>query len=292
MTTTTQLPRRKERLAPYTTFGIGGSAEWFFEPRNLGELSYAYRTAHQESQDVRVLGGGSNLLIADGEINAAIISMRRFEPRLIEHADGSSIVRASAGVRLSRLVNRCAHWGLSGLECMTGIPGTVGGAICMNAGGASGAIGNRIAAIEVMDKDGSVRRIRARDLKWAYRHSNLRKSLVVYAELELVRKTADDVRMGITELLRKKSATQPLRAHSAGCFFCNPDGDSAGRLVDSAGLKGFRVGGAEVSMKHANFMINRGGATARDVVELVRQVREAVLQRFHVELQNEVHYWS
>jgi UDP-N-acetylmuramate dehydrogenase len=292
LTTATQLPRRNERLAPYTTFGIGGTAEWFFEPKNLDELSVAYRRAHEMSDDVRVLGGGSNLLVADGDIKAAIISMRRFEPRSIEHAEGSSTVRTSAGVPMHRLVKQCARWGLSGLEYMTGIPGTVGGAIYMNAGGTSGAIGSRIMAIDVMDTAGTIRHIRAKDIRWAYRSSNLRKSLVVYAELELVRKNAEDVRMTMNELFKRKSAAQPLRAHSAGCFFCNPDGDSAGRLVDSAGLKGFRVGGAEVSMKHANFLINRGNATASDVMELVRQVRDAVLRRFNVELKNEVHYWS
>jgi len=270
---------------------IGGAAEWFFEPRELDELSQTCRLAHGLCDDVRVLGGGSNLLIADEGVRAAIISMRRFEPYLLERC-GSTVIRASAGVRLGRLLKRCALWGLSGLECLVGIPGTVGGAIAMNAGGAAGTIGSRVTALELMGPEGTIRREPGNRIEWAYRSTNLGKAIAVYAEIELQEAPVARVRAAMDDLMRRKRATQPLSMASAGCFFRNPRGDSAGRLLDGAGLKGSRRGGAAVSRKHANFLVNRGGATAQDVLELVRIVREAVRQRFQVELENEVHYWA
>ena len=282
--------RRNEPLAPYTTFGIGGAADYFFEPRDVHELKHACRLAHALCEDVRVLGGGSNLLISDDGVRAAVISMRRFEPRLVE-VQGEAVVYVSAGVKLTRLVHRCAEWGLSGLECLAGIPGTVGGAIAMNAGGSAGTIGMRTLWLELMTPDGSLRSVDADEVAWGYRHVKLDRSLVAFAALELQPAPPEEIFERMDAFLGKKSAAQPLSVRSAGCFFRNPAGDYAGRLVDSAGLKGRRVGGAMVSRKHANFLINRGDATAHDVLELVREVRKAVLEQFHVELENEVHCW-
>lgn len=282
--------RRNEPLARYTTFGIGGTADWFFEPRTVAELSEACRMAHSLCTEVRILGGGSNLLISDAGVRGAVISMRRFETRLIEPI-AATMVRVSAGVRLARLVRHCAKHGLAGLECLAGIPGTVGGAIAMNAGGIGGTIGSLVAWLDVMHPDGAMRRLSAEEVAWGYRSTNLGELVVVFAGLRLTPRPVEEVVAQLERTLSCKRTAQPLTMPSAGCFFRNPAGDYAGRLVDQAGLKGHRVGGAMVSRKHANFLVNRGGATARDVLELVRQVRRAVLERFHVELQNEVHCW-
>ena len=277
------------RLAPLTTFGIGGEADYYFEPRNLAELQEACRTAHGLCERVRVLGGGSNLLIADEGVRGAVISMRQFETGVIErHGER---VRVSAGVKLGHFLRRCAGWGLSGLEGLAGIPGTVGGAVCMNAGGRAGCIGERVVALELTCPDGQLRRLVAEEIDWGYRTVDIGNTLVTYVEMEFEGTASGTVEAGMACALERKRATQPLSQPSAGCFFRNPEGDSAGRLMDATGLKGARCGGAEVSSKHANFLVNAGDATAEDVLELVRIVRRAVLKQHNIELENEVECW-
>jgi len=281
--------RRDRQLAPLTTFGIGGEADYFFEPRTLAELQEACRTAHGLGVNVRVLGGGSNVLIADEGVRGAVISMGRFETGAIERRGGRVCV--SAGVKLGRLLRRCAAWGLSGLESLAGIPGTVGGAVCMNAGGRAGCIGERVLALELTGTDGRLRRLVAEEIVWGYRTVDIGNALVTYVELELETTPPAAVEARMNQVFQRKRATQPMLQRSAGCFFRNPEGDSAGRLMDAAGLKGTRCGGAEVSSKHANFLVNAGGATAEDVLELVRFVRRAVMRKHNVRLENEVECW-
>jgi len=295
MQTVFSIPRRVPArhnvpLRNYTTFRIGGPARYFFEPRTLDDLRLIF-AAMREKGDIPyyVLGGGSKLLISDDGIDGAVISMRRFEDRYI--ARFGNLIRVSAGVRLQRLVTTTASWGLCGLEDLAGIPGTVGGAVRMNAGARDTSIGDRLAHVEVMDSEGTVERVHSAELGLGYRTSNLGGRVVVFIELELKPAVPDEVRERFIEAFTRKKLTQPLSLYSAGCFFKNPAKGSAGQMMDLAGLKGVENGRAAISKKHANFIVNRGGASARDVLSLVQVVRQLVKSHFGVELESEVCVW-
>jgi UDP-N-acetylmuramate dehydrogenase len=282
--------RQNVLLRDYTTFRIGGPAKYFFEPRTLEDLRLTF-AAMRERGDMPyyILGGGSKLLISDDGVDGAVISMRRFEDHYI--ARFGNLIRVSAGVRLQRLVKATAAWGLCGLEDLAGIPGTVGGAIKMNAGTRDRSIGDRISHVEVMDSEGTVERVPSPELGLGYRTSNLGGRVVIFIELELRSAMPEEIRERFIQAFTKKKQTQPLSLYSAGCFFKNPATDSAGRMVDLAGLKGVENGRAAVSKKHANFIVNRGGATASDVLNLVKVIRQLVKSHFGVELESEVCVW-
>ncbi len=295
MQTVFSIPRRVAArqnvlLRDYTTFRIGGPAKFFFEPRTLDDLRLTF-SALRERGDVPyyVLGGGSKLLISDDGIDGAVISMRRFEEKHIERK--GNLIRVSAGVRLQRLVTTLAAWGLCGLEDLAGIPGTVGGAIKMNAGTRDTSIGDRLSHVEVMDSEGTVERVPPSELGLGYRTSDLGRRVVVFIELALQPASPEDVRERFMQAFTRKKLTQPLSLCSAGCFFKNPASDSAGRMMDLAGLKGVENGRAAVSKKHANFIVNRGGASARDVLKLVMVIRQLVKSQFGVDLESEVCVW-
>jgi UDP-N-acetylmuramate dehydrogenase len=280
--------KRDEPLAGYTTFRIGGKAAFVLTPLDAETFAAAYRAARQASLEVYILGMGSNLLIADEGVSGVVLSTRGLCRRELS-PEGDGVI-VGAGVRLRRLVAWTAQVGLSGLEFMAGIPGTVGGAVVMNAGGLDGCIGNCVRAVWYATKSGLLRRREGDDIVWDYRSTDIAEP-VVQVELELVREDAETVLERMAEALVAKRRVQPVGVPSAGCFFKNPSGDSAGRLIDAADLKGVSVGGALVSARHANFIINRGGAKASHVFELCKMVRERVRTRFGVELDNEVHVW-
>ena len=282
--------RRAERLAPYTTFRIGGPAAWFAEPETEAEAIEAWRFARRAGLPVRVLGGGSNLLINDDGFGGAVISMRKMNPKGIESVGGR--VRVSAGAPLSRLVRWAAHNGRTGLEAFAGVPGLVGGATWMNAGGGGVSLGDLVTAVDLVDAEGRRREIPGDAILWGYRESGLPTSLVLGVELALGVDAPEAVRRRTREAWERKRACQPLRAWSAGCVFRNPQAESAGRLIDAAGLKRTREGGAVVSPKHANFIVNTGTATAGDVRRLIAHVQHTVRRRFDLDLNLEIHCWA
>lgn len=282
--------RQNVPLRDFTTFRIGGPAKYFFEPRTLEDLRLTF-AAMREKGDMPyyVLGGGSKLLISDEGVEGAVISMRRFEDNYI--ARFGSLIRVSAGVQLRRLVTSTAAWGLCGLEDLAGIPGTVGGAIKMNAGTRDRSIGDHVSYVELMDGDGTLERFPLSELGLGYRTSHLGGRIVVFVELELKPAVPDEIQERLMQAHERKRLTQPLSLCSAGCFFKNPAADSAGRLLDQVGVKGVENGRAAVSRKHANFIVNRGGATARDVLNLVKVVRQLVKSHYGVDLESEVCVW-
>lgn len=287
--------RRDVQLAPLTTFRIGGAAAWLAEPATPAELAEAFAFAKREGLAVRLLGGGSNLLVADKGVAGLVVRLSpQSEFATLERlaADGSAW-RVGAAVPLARLLRVAAENGRCGLEKLAGIPGTVGGAAAMNAGGDGIGIGDVVVRAAVMDPDGAERILDRSSLAFGYRHSNLDGLTVVWLEVALPdRDDPAAILARISERRARKAATQPIALASAGCVFKNPDARSAGMLIDQAGCKGLRTGGAEVSDLHANFVVNRGGASARDVLALAERMRAAVYGRFGANLELELKTWG
>ncbi len=275
-------------LATATWLHVGGPAEHFVEPRSLEELAALAARSVRAGIPMRVLGGGSNLLVSDRGVSGAVFRLSQM--RTIEQS-GDRLL-CDAGAPLPAVLRQAARWGLAGLEPLSGIPGTIGGAVAMNAGGKHGSIASVLRSVTTLTRRGSLRTRTPAQLGLRYRHSNLQGEVVVRAELELVRKDPDEIRRASRALLAEKAKTQPLGAWSAGCVFKNPGGMTAGELIDGAGLKGKRVGHAVVSGRHANFIINEGGASADDVRALINKIRTKVRKMFGVELELEIEVWN
>lgn len=273
-------------LSKRTTFRIGGPAETLCEPPDEPAFAAAYGAARRAGQPVHVLGGGSNVLVPDEGVRGAVLSTRRLAAA--PQRQGAQ-VRALAGVSLGRLITWAAQQGLAGLEALAGIPGTVGGAVRMNAGGRHGCIGEFVRRVWVATDEGGIRERAAADIRWEYRRTDIVRPILA-VEFELCSDRPEVIVERRCAVFDEKRASQPNDA-SAGCFFKNPPGDSAGRLIDRAGLKGTRVGAACVSTVHANFIVNLGGATAADVQLLAGAVRDAVRADSAVALETEVRCW-
>ena len=279
---------RDEPLANKTTLRVGGAARLFAEPATEEDLRTLLAEAKKDGAPVFVLGRGSNLIVPDEGVEGLIIALTHKSWSGFETLpDGR--VRAGAGLRLKNLCGLVAAAGLSGFEFLEGIPGSVGGALRMNAGAMGGWIFDIVDEVRLMSMDGSISNVPRDAMKVDYRQcADLRDSIALGAVLRPVSRTdAEAVGRKIEDFRRKRHETQP-REPSAGCMFKNPPGGSAGRLIDESGMKGSRVGGAEVSRVHANFVINRGDATSADVLELVRRVRAAVRKAKGVDLEPEV----
>lgn len=281
--------RRHEPLAGRTTLRVGGPADWFAAPESEEECAAAWAEARRNRMRAWVLGGGSNLLVADAGVPGAVICMRRMRPRSLEWRGGR--LHVSAGMPLRMLVARAAREGWSGVEFLAGVPGLVGGAARMNAGGAEGTFGERVAAVRVLDEDGRLAVRRGGEIEWAYRACGLSDPLILGVELDLAPSQPERVAAATRQARERKRAAQPLDKPSAGCVFRNPPGASAGQLLDEAGLKGARVGGAAVSDVHANFIVNLGGAKASDIYALIQLCQKRVLERSGVALELEIHTW-
>ncbi|WP_221030973.1 UDP-N-acetylmuramate dehydrogenase [Actomonas aquatica] len=279
---------REEPLAKKTTMRIGGAARIYVEPESTEDLAAVVQVARRAEVPVRMLGRGSNLLVPDAGVDAIVVSLRRPAwETFTKLADGR--VRVGAGLRLKNLCGLAAKAGLSGFEFLEGIPGNVGGALRMNAGAMGGWMFDVVESVDVVTSEGEVINLPREELHTGYRHCReLANCIAVQATLRPVtRASADAVGRKIDVYRSKRQESQP-REPSAGCIFKNPEGDSAGRLIDVCGLKGTRIGDAEVSTTHGNFIINRGHATSADVIELVRRVRTKVHQEAGVLLQPEV----
>jgi UDP-N-acetylmuramate dehydrogenase len=276
-------------LAPLTWFRLGGPARYFVEPRNRDELAAVVKRLNENQIPMYVLGGGANLLVRDQGVDGAVISLGN--PSFKHVVVNDRLVRVGAGMDVLKLVLQLAKLGLAGLECQAGIPGTVGGEIRMNAGGAFGDIGSSVAEVTVMDSYGKIFTRQRDDLVFEYRRSNISAKFILDALFELTPENPDRLAERVKEIWMYKRNTQPLKDNSAGCIFRNPDGMSAGKLIDEAGLKGHCIGGAEISSHHANFIVARHGASSADVLALMELAREKVRNQHGIELESEVVIW-
>jgi len=295
---------------------VGGRAQWLLEPATPEELRAALCAAREQGLSARVLGGGANLLIADGELPGCVIATDRlrrvFRPGGGEGGDAfeagpdarsapapreqDARLVAWCGASLPGLVRRAAELGWSGLECLAGVPGQLGGGVAMNAGGSQGWMWDVVELVRVIDGAGRVRDLARAQCDPRYRDGNLGELVVAGAVLRLRPDDPAAVRERSNEHLRRKNEVQPVTEASSGCIFKNPDpeladGRTAGRLIDDCGLKGLARGAAVVSAKHANFIVNRGGARASDVFALIADVRARVLETSGVALALEVRTW-
>jgi UDP-N-acetylmuramate dehydrogenase len=281
--------RRDVRIADYTTIRIGGAARFFVEPESAAETASILKEAAAAGVRCRILGGGSNLLVADGPLDGIVIHPARLNR--VEFC-GSTVI-AGAGASLSGLISKTTGAGLGGLELLAGIPGQVGGAVAMNAGGRWGEIGPLVESVDLAAPDGSVVRASGKDLRFAYRHSEVPAGHVVVAvTLSLKPGESGPLRRRAGEILKEKNAAQPTTAWNFGCMFKNPSGGSAGRLIEACGLKGASRGGARISPLHGNFVENLGSASTRDVLDLIESAERAVLERHGVALEREVRVWN
>jgi UDP-N-acetylmuramate dehydrogenase len=280
--------RRNEPMTRHTTYRIGGPVALLVECATVADLASATSILAEEEVDWRVLGKGSNVLVSDDGYDGAVLTLGRDFKR---HALEGEHLRSGAGVILAAAVRDAFSEGRTGLEFAVGIPGTVGGALAMNAGSREEWIGSIVESVTLFVPGEGLVGVRGPEIAWGYRTSGLQgRGIIVEAVLRLVEGDADLIRRSMEASLRRRKRTQPLSMPSAGSVFVNPEGDSAGRLIEASGLKGARVGGAEVSEVHANFIVNAGGATATDVVTLVRLIRDTVKEAHGIELTPEVRF--
>ena len=284
-----EITQPDEPLAPYTWLRVGGPAQFFVEPLSIEELVELVKTCHAQDLKVRVLGDGSNVLVRDEGVSGVVVRLPR-ELFSAVTVDGTT-VRAQAGALLSHVITQAVRAGLAGLELLTGIPGTVGGALHGNAGGKAGDIGQFVQEATVLTATGELFVRKEDELAFAYRTSSLDELVILDATFELAHDDPDEIARRMRKVWITKKASQPLSHQSAGCIFKNPRGQSSGQLIDRAGLKGTRVGGAEISDRHANFVVTHEGAKADDVIRLIELARSRVLERFGVELELEVQIW-
>jgi len=284
-----EIVKADEPLSRYAWLGLGGAATYFVQPRNVDELAEVVKRCRENEVPMYVLGAGANLLIDDAGVKGAVITLRHGEFVGVGFTEGG--VKAAAGADMSRLVLRCVREGLAGLGPLAGIPGTVGGCVKMNAGGAFGDVGSVVEAVEVMTDRGEVFTRYHDDLAFAYRSTNITSKFILAAQFRLNEDDPHRILKQVKQVWIYKKNTQPLAGRNVGCIFKNPRGLSAGALIDRASLKGKAVGGARVSEKHANFIITDKGATASDVLKLINLIRETVYKRNEVYLELEIEVW-
>jgi len=280
--------RENVDLSPFTHVRIGGPARFFIEPFTEQDVARAVRTCLELSLPLRVLGGGSNILVADQGISGAIMSLAAFNRTV---RDGGRVT-AGAGVSLPSLLRQTKDVGLAGLENLTGIPAVVGGAVAMNAGTHDGQTFDHLVSLTVVNSAGDIEVWDRARLQPRYRDGGLSGAIVLHATFELVPDDPKAVLARLEAHLRRRNATQPVTEKSVGCVFQNPACAAAAKLIDDAGCKLMRVGRVSVSAKHANYFINEGGGTCSDFMTLMQQVQQRVRERFDVALVPEVKVWN
>ena len=283
--------RFEESMARHTSFRIGGAAEVMAFPKTAAELAEILKVSALLDQKPAILGAGTNVLAPDEGIRGLVICLKDCLGGM-EQPDATHI-RVGAGVTMTKAAIFAGRARLSGLEFAHGIPGTVGGGVYMNAGAYGGEICQVCAQVEVMDMAGNLRTCSAEEMGFSYRHSRLEDEggIVVSVTFALTPKAGDEIAATMQDLMARRSASQPLDLPSAGSAFKRPVGGYAAALIDSAGLKGYQIGGAAVSKKHAGFVVNLGGATARDVKDLLAYVAEKVYENSGIRLEPEVRIW-
>lgn len=283
--------RFNELMEKHTSFRIGGPAEAMAFPKTAEELSFILSVAVKENLPISILGAGTNVLAPDEGMAGLVICLKDSLMGM-EQLDATRI-RVAAGVTMARAAIFAAERNLSGMEFAHGIPGTVGGGIYMNAGAYGGEIKDICESVDVMDAQGNCKTLSGEEMQFSYRHSRLEEDggVVVSAVFHLTPKPCEEVRARMQELIGKRKASQPLDLPSAGSAFKRPAVGYAAALIDEAGLKGFRVGDAAVSEKHAGFAVNLGKATAKDVKSLLQQVSDIVFEKSGIRLEPEVRIW-
>jgi UDP-N-acetylmuramate dehydrogenase len=277
----------EEPMSRHTTFRIGGPAKFFCLPASAEQLADTIAACRQAGEDYYILGNGSNVLVSDTGYDGVVIQL--FQNRNEIHIEGSSLF-VQAGVLLAKAANLAAREGLTGLEFASGIPGTVGGALVMNAGAYGGEMKDVVREVLVMTGEGQVKKLGSHELEMGYRTSRIAREnyIVLEAVLDLEKGDREAIEAKMQELREARTGKQPLEYPSAGSTFKRPQGYFAGKLIMDTGLRGFRVGGAQVSEKHCGFVINTGGATAADVMALIGHVQAQVKKQFGVDLEMEV----
>lgn len=277
----------QEPMSRHTSFKIGGPADMFVQPASAEELWRVLGVAREERVPFFVIGNGSNLLVSDEGFRGMIIHTGG---NLKEISVEDTIIHAQAGAKLSAVARAALDHGLTGLEFAAGIPGSLGGAVSMNAGAYGGEMKDILLDVEVITEEGERRVVPAEDMDLSYRHSVVfdRHYVVVSARMKLMPGDPEQIKARMDELALARKEKQPLEYPSAGSTFKRPEGYFAGKLIQDAGLKGYTVGGAQVSEKHSGFVVNKGNATAEEVLFLIRQVQKKVKQQFDVDLEPEV----
>lgn len=279
----------EEPMKKHTTFRIGGAADYYLCPHTPEEIREIIQVCREEQIPWFVIGNGSNLLVSDSGYRGAVIQIYRNFSRVVCE---ETVIRAQAGALLSQIASQAQKSSLTGFEFAAGIPGTLGGAVTMNAGAYGGEMKDVLKSATVLTGDGQIRRLSAEELKLGYRTSIIKSGeyTVLEAEIGLERGDEEKIRSRMEELREQRKTKQPLEYPSAGSTFKRPEGYFAGKLIMDAGLRGFCVGGAQVSEKHCGFVINTGDATAADVVGLIREIQRRVEEQFGVKLEPEVRF--
>ena len=277
----------EEPMAKHTSFRIGGPADVLAQPGNEAELAELLKRAAHHAVPVTLVGNGSNLLVRDKGIRGLVIKLSNLFSSITV---AGNVLTFGSGISLAMASKKAASLSLSGLEFAVGIPGTIGGAVYMNAGAYDGEMAKVVTCVRVMDMQGKISELQASELDFAYRHTALQNSglIVTSVTVSLQPGEAESIKAKMDDFSQRRIAKQPLELPSAGSMFKRPVGYFAGTLIEQTGLKGYTVGGAQVSTKHAGFVVNVGGATAKDVLQLIRDVQDRVLAVQGVQLEPEV----
>lgn len=279
----------QEPMSKHTTFRIGGPADFYLCPHSTKEVQQTVQICKEENLPYFILGNGSNLLVSDKGYRGAIIQLwKNFSDISVKDC----CITAKAGALLSKVAAEALEEGLTGMEFASGIPGTIGGAVFMNAGAYGGEMKDIIKEVKVLDDQGEIRVLSNEEMKLGYRTSIVKEKgyTVLSAVLQLKKGDVSVIRETMEDLKNRRTSKQPLDMPSAGSTFKRPEGYFAGKLIMDSGLRGFSMGGAQVSEKHCGFVVNKGGATAEDVTALIREVQRRVKEKFGVELETEVRF--
>ena len=275
-----------ESLKKHTTYGIGGPADLMIFPKSKQDLIKVVEIINKNKIQLAILGSGSNVLVSDNGIRGAVISLKN-SLKQIEVDD--NILYAECGTMLGKIVKHAVKNNLIGLENLNGVPGTLGGALIMNAGAWGGEISENLIHVEVINSKSEIQKIQKKDLNFSYRQSSFNKDdILLSAKFNLKKADKDIIKENFIEAQSGRKKSQPLNKRSAGSLFKNPKNNSAGKLLDEAGLKGFSIGDAKISEKHANFFINDGDASSRDMLMLIKKAHKEVKDKFNVNLSLEV----
>ena len=283
---TASLCLMNESLKKHTTYGIGGPADLMIFPKSKQDLIKVVEIINKNKIQLAILGSGSNVLVSDNGIRGAVISLKN-SLKQIEVDD--NILYAECGTMLGKIVKHAVKNNLIGLENLNGVPGTLGGALIMNAGAWGGEISENLIHVEVINSKSEIQKIQKKDLNFSYRQSSFNKDdILLSAKFNLKKADKDIIKENFIEAQSGRKKSQPLNKRSAGSLFKNPKNNSAGKLLDEAGLKGFSIGDAKISEKHANFFINDGDASSKDMLMLIKKAHKEVKDKFNVNLSLEV----